>query len=218
MHYKDVIQDKALLKQVQGFVGQESMHAKGHEDYFKVLRKQGYKIDKFLKWYKRYALFIERMATPKLRIALTAAAEHYTATIAALMVSNPELIEDVEPTMKKLIVWHSAEEIEHRSVAFDVMKTAGVNYPLRILAFLMTSFDMLLWSTMGSLLFLRQDKISLFRSFQYKRQFNRQSSGANKKFRRGLLAYFRRDFHPSDVDYLTEAHAQLKAVGIKNKE
>jgi predicted metal-dependent hydrolase len=214
LYYKNNIEDETLKQQVKGFVGQESMHAKVHEEYFEVLREQGYKIDKFLRLYKRYANFIERMAAPKLRIALTAAAEHYTATIAGMLVSSPELLEDVDPIMKKLMVWHSAEEIEHRSVAFEVMQLAGVNYPLRILAFLMTSFDMLLWSTLSSLLFLRQDKISLFKSFKYKRQFHKQNPMANKKFRRSLLSYLRRDFHPRENDYLAQAQIQLKAVGI----
>lgn len=216
LHYRYLIEDETLREQVKGFVGQESMHAKIHQDYFDTLRKQGYKIDKFLRLYKRYANFIERMATPKLRIALTAAAEHYTATIAGLLVSSPELLKDVDPMMKKLMVWHSTEEIEHRSVAFDVMQLAGVNYPLRILAFLMTSFDMLLWSTLSTLLFLRQDKISLFKSFQYKRQFHKQNPTANKQFRTSLLRYFKRDFHPRDNDYLALAKHQLKAVGIND--
>ncbi|MEE9327624.1 MAG: metal-dependent hydrolase [Cocleimonas sp.] len=214
LYYKNKIEDEKLLQQVKGFVGQESMHAKVHQEYFEVLRKQGYRIDKFLRLYKRYANFVERMATPKLRIALTAAAEHYTATIAGLLVSSPELLKDVDPVMKKLMVWHSTEEIEHRSVAYDVMLLAEVSYPLRILAFLMTSFDMLLWSTLSSLLFLRQDKISLFTSFKFKRQFHKQNPTANKRFRRSLLSYFKRDFHPRDNDYLEQAKQQLKAVGI----
>lgn len=216
LYYKPIIKSEELLGQVKSFVGQESMHAQGHEEYFSVLRRQGYKIDRFLRLYKRYAAFIESMAAPKLRIALTAAAEHYTATIAGVLVSNSELIEDVDPTMKKLMVWHSAEEIEHRSVAFDVMKIAGVNYPLRILAFLMTSFDMLLWTTLGSLMFLRQDRISLFKSFKYKQEFRKKSVSANKQFKRSLFAYFRRDFHPSQYDYVKEANKQLKEVGIND--
>lgn len=214
LHYKGIVKDQVLLEQVRGFVGQESMHAKEHQDYFKVLERQGYKIKKFLGLYHRYVNFIERMATPKLRIALTAAAEHYTSTIAGLLVSNPSLIDDINPTMKKLLVWHSVEEIEHRCVAFDVMKLAGVGYSFRILAFLMTSFDMLLWSAMSTYMLLRQDKISLLKSIKHKWQFRRDFKDGNKHFRRSLLAYFRRDFHPSDFDYLEEAYIQLKEVGI----
>lgn len=216
LYFKDQVNDEVLQEQIKGFVGQETKHAQAHEDYFKVLERQGYKITRFLRWYKRYASFIERMATPKLRLSLTAAAEHYTATIAGIVLSHPELLENVNPTMKKLVVWHSAEEVEHRSVAFDVMTAVGVNYPTRILAFLMTSLDMLLWSTLSTIMLLWQDKISPLRSFKYKRQYNKEFKGIKKQMRHALLSYFRKDFHPSDFNYLKEAHAQLKQVGIND--
>ena len=214
LYFKDQINDEELLQQIKGFTGQEINHAHAHQAYFQVLERQGYKITQFLRWYKSYAHFIERMAGPKLRLSLTAAAEHYTATIAGIVLSHPELLENVNPTMKKLVVWHSAEEVEHRSVAFDVMKSVGVNNPTRILAFLMTSFDMLLWSTLSTVMLLWQDRISPFKAFKYKRQYNKQYKGINKIMRRSLLAYFRKDFHPSDFDYLEEARATLKQVGI----
>ncbi len=214
LYFKDQINDETLLSQINQFAHQESKHAQVHERYFIVLEQQGYKITTFLRRYKRYASFIESMATPKLRLALTAAAEHYTASIAGIVFNNPELLEDINPVMKKLVVWHSTEEIEHRSVAFDVMQAVGVNYPTRILAFFMTSIDMLLWSTLSSLMLLRQDKISLLKSFKYKRQFSRQFTGVNKQMRKMLLAYLRKDFHPSDYDFLKEAHAHLQQVGI----
>ncbi len=213
-YFKTQIQDEKLLEQIKAFSGQESLHAQAHESYFKVLEHQGYKINRFLTYYKRYALMIENMATPKLRIALTAAAEHYTATIADIVLTNPALLKNMHPTMKKLIIWHSAEEVEHRTVAFDVMKTIGVNYPTRLLAFFMTSLDMLLWSTLSSLMLLRQDKISLLKSIQYKRQFSKQFASVKKQLRQSLLAYLKRDFHPGKIKHLQLAHEQLKEVGI----
>lgn len=213
-HFRSQIHDPKLLQQVIVFSAQESLHAQAHEDYFKVLERQGYKIDRFLRYYKRYALMIERMATPKLCIALTAAAEHYTATIAHIVFTNPELFHGMHPTMKKLIIWHSAEEVEHRSVAFDVMKTVGVNYPTRLLAFFMTSLDMLLWSTLSTLMLLHQDRISLLKSFQFKRQFSKQFSSIKRQMRQSLLAYIKADFHPDDINDLQQAHKQLKDVGI----
>ncbi|HIP81015.1 MAG TPA: metal-dependent hydrolase [Leucothrix mucor] len=214
MYFRKEIKAPQLLKQIKGFTGQEIKHAQAHEDYFHVLERQGYKITRFLRWYKRYAAFIERMATPKLRLSLTAAAEHYTATIAGIVLSHPELLENVDPTMRKLVIWHSAEEVEHRSVAFDVMQAVEVSNAMRIMAFLMTSFDMLLWSTLSTVMFLWQDRISPLKAFKYKRQYGKKFKGINRQMRRGLLAYFRKDFHPSDFDYLKEAHQLLKQEGI----
>lgn len=215
VYFKDQIKDQELLEQIRGFAGQEINHAQAHQDYFAVLERQGYKISKLLKHYQRYARLLERMASPKLRVALTAATEHYTSTIAGILVSHPEIIEGVHPSMKKLLVWHSVEEIEHRSVAFDVMQYMGVSYRMRIAAFLMASLDTLLWTGMSTLMLLWQDRISPWRIIRYKFQHNNKFRHVNKQMRRTLLSYFRRDFHPSKVDFLKEAHEQLKLVGIE---
>ncbi len=214
LHFKNQISDTDLLEQINAFSAQETNHSLAHQAYFKVLKRQGYKINRFLKWYKRYARFLEYMAHPKLRLALTAAAEHYTATIAGIVLTHPELLDNVNPTMKKLLVWHSAEEVEHRCVAFDVMQAVGVSNRLRILAFLMTTFDMLLWSTLSSAMLLWQDRISPISAFRHKLKYNQQFKGINKTTRHSLLAYFRKDFHPSNVDFLEQAHRALKQVGI----
>jgi len=217
MFYRDKIQDETLIEQVKGFIGQESMHARAHEAYFKLLERQGYEIRQHLQCYERYASLIERMATPKLRIALTAAAEHYTATLASIILKTPGLLDDVDGRMKKFIIWHAAEEAEHSSVSYDVMQLAGVGYPMRIAAFLMVTMDSLLWVILGSFMFLRKDKISLFRSIQYKWRFRRRFPTIHKTFRRSLFAYFRRDFYPHNHPLIETAHAQLIAVGIDAK-
>ena len=214
VYFKDQVKDETLLEQMKGFAGQEINHAQAHQAYFAVLERQGYKISRLLKHYQNYARRLEKMASPKLRVALTAATEHYTSTIAGILVSHPEILEGVHPTMKKLLVWHSAEEIEHRSVAFDVMQYMGVSYRMRIAAFLMASLDTLLWTGMSTLMLLWQDRISPWQILRYKFQHSNKFRHTNKQMRRTLLTYFRKDFHPSQVDFLHEAHEQLKQVGI----
>jgi len=213
-YFKHQIHDPILSDQITIFSHQEVQHALAHQDYFSVLEQQGYRIQRFLRFYQRYARFIERMATPRLRLALTAAAEHYTASIAGIILNHPKLLENVHPSMKKLIIWHAAEEIEHRSVAFDVMQAVGVNNSTRRLAFIMTSIDMLLWSTLSTLMLLKQDNISLFKSFRFKRQFAKQFPGINKEMRKTLLAYLSKDFHPQKFNHARFAQQQLQAAGF----
>lgn len=217
LYFKDQITDDILLEQIKGFAGQEINHAQAHQNYFVVLERQGYKIKGFIRLYKAYAGFIERMATPKLRLALTAASEHYTASIAGIVLSHPDITENIDPTMRKLVVWHSAEEVEHRSVAFDTMQSVGVSLSMRRMAFIMTSMDMLLWSTVSTVMFLWQDRISPIKCIKYKYQYSNKFKGVNKQMRRTLLAYLRKDFHPSDFDFLEDAQVQLKKVGIDDE-
>jgi uncharacterized protein len=214
LYYKDRITDPQLKAQVAAFVSQEANHARAHEDYFALLEQQGYPVRRHLKRFDRYTGTIERLASPKLRIAMTAAAEHYTATLANIILHTPSLVERMAPEMQKLIVWHAVEEMEHRSVAFNVMRQAEVGYLVRILAFLMVTLDSLLWVNLGSFLFLRTDRISLFRSLRYKLRFRREFPAVSGLFRRSLLAYFRRGYHPDQMQTPAAYHSQLDNVGI----
>ena len=46
--------------------------------------------------------------------------EHMTASIAHFVLSNPEHFDPLPPSLRELFFWHAIEEIEHKSVAFDV--------------------------------------------------------------------------------------------------
>ena len=213
-YFRTHIKDPELLQQIHGFSAQEIKHAQAHQDYFRVLQRQGYHFRGFLKLYSRYVGWLEKHTSPRLRLALTAATEHYTASIAGILVSHPEIFEDVCAPMKKLLVWHSAEEIEHRSVAFDVMQAVGIGYRTRMIAFLMVSLDTLWWTSAATLMLLWQDRIPPWKIIRYKFQHNNKFKPVNKQMRRTLFAYLRRDFHPHDFDYLDDAHLQLQRVGI----
>src|SRR5579862_3127492 len=82
-HYLDQIDSPELRAQIKGFFGQEGRHAAAHDDYNQALRDQGFQIDGFLRFYERLGKnVLERLAPPALRLAATAAAEHYTAIMA----------------------------------------------------------------------------------------------------------------------------------------
>lgn len=214
VHFENQIEDEDLLRQIKGFMGQESMHAKVHESYFKLLEQQGYEIRGHLKRFARYSDLIEKLASPQLCLAMTAAAEHYTATLAGIILNTPGLVDGMAPSMRKLIVWHAVEEIEHRSVSFEVMQHAGVSYLTRILAFVMVTLDSLLWVTLGSFLFMRKDRVSLFRSLLFKHRFRRAFPTVHKQFRHSLLAYFRPGYHPDQIEVPESYRSQLDAVGV----
>src|SRR5688572_392554 len=99
-HAKD-IDDPTLLRDIKGFAGQEGQHANQHERFFEVLDQQGYDTKPFLGPFKRLARF-GRMQPRALRLAITAGAEHYTATMAALVLQH-DVLDDCDPTMRSLI-------------------------------------------------------------------------------------------------------------------
>lgn len=207
------IDDPALVKQARAFAGQEAVHGREHERYFEVLRAQGYRIDRFLRHFRRFMRVIDRMPA-KLRVAMTSGAEHYTATLGHFAVRS-ETVRRFHPTMQALVVWHATEEVEHKAVAFDVMQAAGVSYPVRILGYVLASLALGFWGAVGARMLLRQDGIGRREA----RAIGAQLEGSIDPeliahTRSQLRAYFRRGFHPNDVDDLALAHERLAELGL----
>ena len=68
-----------------------------------------------------------------MQLAVTAAAEHYTAVIAERMLTNEYLQSLGRGTeARALLNWHAFEELEHKSVAFDVYRAVGGDEGTRI--------------------------------------------------------------------------------------
>src|SRR4051812_9099487 len=120
-HFRDQIQDPALRAAIKGFFSQEGRHAHAHDEFNAILRTQGFEVDRFLDSYKRLSSWIEAHTPAKLNLAITAAAEHFTATLAEGAFSQ-NMLDQAAPAMRQLLAWHAAEEIEHRAVAFDVLQ------------------------------------------------------------------------------------------------
>ena len=130
-YLEQVKDDPELVEAIRGFSGQEGRHAQAHERFFEILEGQGYAIRPYLEAYERIAYgFIEKVSPPKLRLATTAAAEHFTAVMAENFLLDSEAL-DLHPVMKELLQWHAAEEIEHRTVAFDVYEHLHGGWALR---------------------------------------------------------------------------------------
>ena len=73
------------------------------------------------------------------RLAVTAALEPFKAVLGQWLIQNRGLdYAGADQTMLDLLRWHGAEEIEHRSLVFDVYQNVCGNYVLRVLTMLST--------------------------------------------------------------------------------
>jgi len=215
-HYLDQIEDPLLREQVKGFFGQEGRHAQAHERFFEVMEAQGYTIAEFLATYERITYgIIEPKVSPELRLAVTVALEHYTAILAE-NVFREGLLDLAHPTMRGLLLWHAAEEIEHRAVAFDVLQAVAPSYRLRMAGLAMATVALGGFWIAATVMLLQQDRKrgerGGFRAFR--KVDDRRGAIVQRVFLRGIREYIRRDFHPSqnDVDGLAEGY--LKSMGI----
>jgi predicted metal-dependent hydrolase len=184
---------------VQGFIGQEATHRRLHALYNAHLEKLGYDNA----WEPRARERLAPMKDADIRhwLGITAANEHFTAILADWMLANPDLLGDRDARLKTLWLWHSAEESEHKSTAFDLYQALGGNHAWRIT-----------WFRRVTLIFLadaiRQTASNLRRDGQLWKWSTWKSAASTLFGQRGLVrqtfrpwkAYLRRDFHPSQQD------------------
>jgi hypothetical protein len=191
------IDDPVLRAQIKGFFGQEGRHASAHDDLNATLRAQGYEVDRFLATYKRIASWLERNTPAKLNLAVTAAAEHFTATMAKGALTDGTL-DAADPRMAMLLAWHSAEEIEHKAVAFDVLQAIDPSYALRIAGLAYATITLGGFWLWGAAMLLRQDRLGWREALRQLRALRREDPVVRRVFVAGIRQYLRRDFHPDD--------------------
>lgn len=219
-HYMDqVSDDPELVERIRGFFGQEGRHGHEHERLNRILEQQGYDFEDFLKWYRRIAYeLIEPNAPPALRLSVTAAAEHLTASLAHRALTR-NLLDHAHPVVADLLRWHAAEEIEHKSVAFDVFQRVDGRYHVRALG---------MFAALGLLLFFWQratqdllkqearrgtDLRGYGESAKLNPTFNAEGDERRELFTRAVLDYLRPDFHPDQIDDTALARGLLSSLG-----
>lgn len=213
-HYAGEIDDPTLREQIRGFFGQEGRHAHEHERVFATLRAQGYDIDTFLGWYKRVAFdLIERVSPPALRLSVTAALEHYTAILAEGALSEDGPLQLMDPKMQRLLRWHAIEEIEHKAVAFDVLKSVRPSYALRMTGMALATALLGMFWAVGAASLVRQEKgLGLREILRQLRQTQQRQPIVRQVFLRGIREYLRPSFHPWDNDNLDLARKHLEEL------
>ena len=90
-HYRDRITDPALKRQVAGFIGQEAVHGREHRVFNDRLAELGYPTKKYERFTNAGLRFRERILPPISNLAATAALEHFTATLAELVLQSEEI-------------------------------------------------------------------------------------------------------------------------------
>ncbi len=132
-HYRDEVKDPELQEAVKGFIGQEAMHGREHEEYNDALTAKGQPADRYERIVIKLLGFFRRFTPKRSQLAGTIALEHLTAILANGLLSDPSRLAGAEPRFAALWRWHALEETEHKAVAFDVYATAMKNRPIAYL-------------------------------------------------------------------------------------
>jgi uncharacterized protein len=196
------ITDPELAQQVAGFIGQEVTHGREHRELNERLAEMGYRSLKVDRSVRRLLGLGDRFLSGRRRLAITAALEHYTATLAECLLGKPEaqaLLGETE--VRSLLLWHALEESEHKAVAFDVYRAVGGTERMRIWEMRITSAIFVEEVVRHTFLSLLRDPatynpVTLVRSLWALRR----SPFLSRDVLRRLRTYNRRGFHPDDWD------------------
>lgn len=202
-NYADQVTDPELKSQVAGFIGQEVTHGREHRELNARLQQMGYPTDKvsgFVKWSLEDA---EKRVPKKLRLAYTAALEHYTATIAEALLTKLEaqrLLGDTE--VRSILLWHALEESEHKAVAFDVYRAVGGSERMRRWGFRIMTVGLLGLIVVATALSMLLTDRSTYHPVRLVRSLLalRHSPFLERDVVRNVLDYQREGFHPDDHD------------------
>jgi len=201
--YEHTVKDEKQLAEIRGFVGQEAMHSLEHKTFNNMLADLGYgnAVEKTEKIH-RFMLDRAREGDPDRRLAVTVALEHITAIMSEWFLEHDDILEKLDPKVRKLWLWHAIEEIEHKAVAFDLYKqVAGDGYFKRVRTMIPVAIFLFIYTFVGTLRFLKKDGLLfkptvLFKGFWQLVKPGGMLTGVIPS----LLRYFKPNFHPWDHD------------------
>jgi uncharacterized protein len=201
-NYRDRITDPELKRQVAGFIGQEAMHGREHRMLNDRLAELGYPTKTFERITKKGLAVRERFLPPASNLAATAALEHFTATLAELVLSDQETRDLFgHDEVRNLFLWHALEESEHKAVAFDVYKAVGGTERMRVWTMKAIRVGFVVGMTVQVVVSLLGDKATYKRG-NLRRSLRRLRTSPllRRELWEQLKDYDRPDFHPDDRD------------------
>jgi hypothetical protein len=219
-----LIRDDALREEVIGFIGQEAMHAQAHQGVLDYFRDHGLDPAPYVRQMEwlfgrilgdRPGLTAGQQREQLIEhVAVVAAIEHFTAFLGDWILNAVAFDRaGAHPVMLDLLRWHGAEEVEHRSVAFDLLVHLDPRYARRLRAFAVTG-PLLVWLWARGARFLVGADPELTRGTtvrwrDYLGAARRGVLPGLPKAARSAARYLRRDYHPSQEASTEQAVAYL---------
>lgn len=206
----------ALQKEISAFIGQEAMHTQEHAGFNASAQKYGHDVERLdrmtervIQGMRKAFAFAGRPAgitQEMVDLTATTALEHFTATIASQLLTNPHIQQLMaDETMKTMWLWHAVEENEHKAVAYDVFEAVfgkGFKaYALRTGSLVTAMLALFAVQSYFVLRLLQDDRqLNLTALKDIYIYGYSPSKGIIAGMGREMLAYFRPGFHPNDLD------------------
>lgn len=200
-HYQKSITDPQMLADIRGFIGQEAHHGRCHEDLNDEIEKLGIPMTMVSNNMTSRVKMLKNRFGPARQLALTVAMEHFTASLAEFILENPEVLDQSPETFRQMTIWHAVEEIEHKSVAFDVFRQQVGNEWMRRRVMVIAMISLFSRITMFQIRMLWKTKhFPSIKEWMGAVQFFWGKKGILRANVQGVRKFFKRDFHPSNID------------------
>jgi len=200
--YRERVTDPALRKAIEGFIGQEAMHGRGHRAFNDMLRARGLGVvERAVRQLRRLLDLGRRTLSRREQLAVTCALEHYTAILAEQLLREGRHRDAGHESVRPLWLWHALEEAEHKNVAFDVYRAIGGGYPMRVAMMLLATVFFIGELANVHVSFLRAEKqLWNVRGWLGALDYLWLRPGILRRLVPAYLDYFRPGFHPDDRD------------------
>lgn len=197
-HYEDRVTDDEGRALVNAFVQQEGLHGRAHDTFNATWSRFGIDVEKQERYAARVFRRVRRWLPPRIRLGITVFSEHLTAVGAHTLLANEAAEDEMDPQMLEFWRWHAAEELEHKSVAFDLFTKVGGRYGTRMLSVLAAVVLLTVPMIRIATGMIKDDLHTPTRAERkqaaaFQRRILRQQAPL-------LLAYFKPGFHPWQID------------------
>ncbi|MFN8018627.1 MAG: metal-dependent hydrolase [Acidimicrobiales bacterium] len=119
-----LVADPDLADEAKAYAAQEAQHHGQHRRFNDLLVARWGGLARVDGWLARWFGFLRRRST-RFGLAFAAGFETVAFVAARWVDQHQSLMRDAEPTVATLFLWHLAEEVEHKRVAFDVYQASG---------------------------------------------------------------------------------------------
>lgn len=156
---RPLIGDEALKTDLDSYVAQEATHFRQHRTFNNELKLRGYRSietleAKLAKSYER----LEKTHSLAFNLAYAEGFESMALAIGQMLIEDRTfLFAGSESGVASLVLWHFVEEIEHKSVAYDVFDHVAGNYFRRVHGLLYATAHIFMLTRGGYKALLKED-------------------------------------------------------------
>lgn len=118
------VDDEDTRRRISVFFGQEAVHSREHLSCNAELTRMGHDVAWMETKFGTHLEKLRRTASREYCLAVTCAYEHITAVMADILLKDKEWLRGARDSdVLRFWLWHASEEVEHKSVAYDMFAT-----------------------------------------------------------------------------------------------